>query len=111
MDDQHTTSSAEATTEAATDLIDRGKARLDQWHSAANSALDQAKTAAQDIGARVQDTARQAQDKARATTDVLYDQSTQAKDYVIRNMEERPLTALLIAGAIGYGLCYLIHRR
>lgn len=111
MDDQRTTSSVDTGAETASNLIDRGKARLDDWHSAANTALDQAKTTAQDIGARVQDTARQVQDKARATTDVLYEQGAQAKDYVIRNMEERPLMVLLIAGAVGYGLSYLIHRR
>jgi ElaB/YqjD/DUF883 family membrane-anchored ribosome-binding protein len=112
MDDQHTLSNTAATaTDAANNLIDSGKARIDEWQKTANSAIDQAKTTAHDLSSRVQDTARQVQDKARATTDVLYEQGSQARDYMIRNMEERPLMALLVAGAVGYGLAYLIHRR
>ena len=42
-------------------------------------------------------------------TDTLYQQGTQAGQYLTRNVNDYPLTALLVAGAIGYGLGYLIH--
>jgi ElaB/YqjD/DUF883 family membrane-anchored ribosome-binding protein len=106
MDDQHA-----AAAEASGDAAGESKARLSEWKTAAGDALDQAKAAAQDIGTRVQDAARQAQDKARATRDALHEQGSQAKDYVVRSVEQRPLAALLVAGAIGYAVAYLIHRR
>jgi ElaB/YqjD/DUF883 family membrane-anchored ribosome-binding protein len=38
-----------------------------------------------------------------------HQQGTQAADYVRRRTTEQPLTALLLAGAIGYGIAYLVH--
>ena len=46
----------------------------------------------------------------RAKT-VAREQSARAGEYVTRNVHENPYAALLIAGAIGYGLAYLIHSR
>jgi hypothetical protein len=36
-------------------------------------------------------------------------QGTQAADYLSRRTTEQPLLALLLAGAIGYGIAYLVH--
>jgi ElaB/YqjD/DUF883 family membrane-anchored ribosome-binding protein len=41
----------------------------------------------------------------------LYERGLQSREYARQYTMEQPLTALLIAGAIGYGLGYLIHRR
>jgi ElaB/YqjD/DUF883 family membrane-anchored ribosome-binding protein len=38
-------------------------------------------------------------------------QGSRAGDVITQYAAEQPVTALLVAGAIGYGLAYLIHRR
>jgi hypothetical protein len=53
--------------------------------------------------------ARNLGEQASAATGALYNQGARAGDYVSRNVNEYPLPALLVAGAIGYGLAYLIH--
>jgi hypothetical protein len=66
-------------------------------------------TAATEAGGRVRDaaieTAKQVGDAAATT----YRQGARAGEYVSQNTAEQPLLALLIAGAIGYGIAYLIH--
>ena len=61
------------------------------------------------MAAGAQDMARRAADQASAAGEVLYDQGTRAGEYLTRNVNEYPIAALLIAGAVGYGLGYLIH--
>lgn len=41
----------------------------------------------------------------------LYQQGSRAGDYITSYAAEQPVTAMLIAGAIGYALAFLIHRR
>jgi ElaB/YqjD/DUF883 family membrane-anchored ribosome-binding protein len=72
---------------------------------------EQARNMASTATATAQDLARRAREQTSAATDTLYQQSTQAGEYLTRNVHEYPLTALLIAGAVGYGLGYLIHSR
>jgi len=81
-----------------------------------SSTLEQAKTIARNVGEQARsmastatDTAQDLARRAREQTDTLYQQGTQASEYLARNVNEYPLTALLVAGAIGYGLGYLIH--
>lgn len=38
-----------------------------------------------------------------------YQQGTQAADYLSHRTTAQPLLALLLAGAIGYGIAYLVH--
>src|SRR6185369_120177 len=71
---------------------------LQQAKSTANQAIDHAKTMARNIG-----------EQARAAGDVLYRQGQRAGEYLTQNVNEYPLTALLIAGMIGYGLAFLVH--
>lgn len=82
--------------------------------------LEQAKTMARNVGEQArniastatttaQDLARRAREQTSAATDTLYQQGTEASQYLTRNVNQYPLAALLIAGAIGYGLGYLIH--
>ena len=40
-----------------------------------------------------------------------YGQGVQAADYLSRSAAEQPLLALLLAGAVGYAIDYMIHSR
>jgi ElaB/YqjD/DUF883 family membrane-anchored ribosome-binding protein len=93
---------------------------MEQAKTTANQAMDQAKTMARNIGdqaaaaaadpaAIAQDLARRAREQATEAGDVLYRQGQRAGEYLTQNVNEYPLTALMIAGMIGYGLAYLIH--
>jgi hypothetical protein len=70
-----------------------------------------AQTAATEGGGRVREaaveTAKQVGDAAATT----YRQGVRAGEYVSQNTAEQPLPALLIAGAFGYGIAYMIHGR
>jgi ElaB/YqjD/DUF883 family membrane-anchored ribosome-binding protein len=83
-------------------------------------ALDQAKAAVQDLANRASETGRQAMDRAgefiegaapqaSQVASNLYDQGSRSGEYVRQYAAEQPLAAMLIAGAIGYALGYLIH--
>ena len=58
-------------------------------------------------GEVIKSAANQAGDAASS----LYRQGADAGGQVRRYAAEQPITALLIAAALGYGLAYLIHRR
>lgn len=70
-----------------------------------------AQTAAVAAGSTIRDaaieTGKQVSDAAAKT----YAQGTRAAEYVSGSTAEQPLLALLIAGAIGYALAYMIHAR
>jgi ElaB/YqjD/DUF883 family membrane-anchored ribosome-binding protein len=72
---------------------------------------EKAQTAATEAGGTVRDaaieTAKQVGDAATTT----YRQGVRAGEYVSQSTGEQPLLALLIAGAIGYGIAYMIHAR
>jgi hypothetical protein len=70
---------------------------------------EQARSAMAEPGATAQELARRAREQASIATDAMYRQGAQAGEYLSRNINEYPLPALLIAGAIGYGLAYLIY--
>jgi ElaB/YqjD/DUF883 family membrane-anchored ribosome-binding protein len=111
-----------ALSDLATDAkgkLDQGKAKVEELQATAGDVVQQVRTAAQDFGEQakstvakagdvVQDFARQARDEVGPAADQLYQQGARARDALIRNVEQNPLLALLIAGAIGYGLSYLI---
>jgi len=82
------------TKQVADELIDHAK-------SAAGAALT---SIAEDLGERAEDAARRIGDRTAATTKA-------AGDYLSRSAGANPLTALLVAGAVGYALAYLVHRR
>lgn len=85
-------------------------------------ALDQGKSMVQDLAKQASEVGRQAVDQAgdflqnaapqakEAASD-LYQRGAQSGEYIRQYAAEQPVAALLIAGAIGYGLAYLIHRR
>ena len=82
---------------------------VEQAKTMARTVGDQARNIASNAGATAQDLARLAREQTSVATDTLYQQGTRAGEYLTRNVNEYPLTALLIAGAVGYGLGYLIH--
>lgn len=82
-----------------------GEGTLEQAKTMARNVGEQARNIANTASVTAQDLAR----RAREQTDTIYQQGTQASEYLTRNVNEYPLTALLVAGAIGYGLGYLIH--
>ena len=61
-------------------------------------------------GDTAQDLARRAREQTGVAGDTLYQQGARAGQYLTRNVNEYPVAALLIAGMVGYGLAFLIHR-
>jgi hypothetical protein len=66
-------------------------------------------SAAQDLARQARDQAAAASDTLLQATDALYQEGARASVYLRRNVNEYPLSALLISGAIGYFAAYLIH--
>jgi len=85
-------------------LSDAARASATLVGQAAKEVTDQASTA-------VRNAASQATHKASEIGDQLYASGARRTEALSRTVEEQPLTALLVAGAIGYGLSFLIHRR
>jgi ElaB/YqjD/DUF883 family membrane-anchored ribosome-binding protein len=84
--------------ESAAAAIDKA-ADLARKVSTAGQVVDTVQGAARDVGNQV--------DQAATT---VYQQGARAGGSVSRYAAEQPLTALLIAGVVGYGIAYLIHR-
>jgi hypothetical protein len=82
--------------------------------SAVESASDRAGkvwTAGVEAGNTIRDAAIKTGEHVSDAATQTYKQGAQAADYVSRNTAEQPLLALLIAGAVGYALAYMIHSR
>jgi ElaB/YqjD/DUF883 family membrane-anchored ribosome-binding protein len=105
----------------AQDKIDQGKPVLRDLQASAGAAIDKAAGLARDASSAgiqavaqasdaIQGAAREVGKQVDQAVTTAYQQSTRAGGYVSRYAAEQPLAALLIAGAIGYGLAYLIHR-
>ncbi len=103
------------------DTIERGKAVWQDAKASAGDVIGKATSLARDASAAgthaasqagevAQDVARQVSNQASQAATALYQQGTTAGSYVSRYTAEQPWTALLLAGAIGYGIAYLIHR-
>jgi ElaB/YqjD/DUF883 family membrane-anchored ribosome-binding protein len=88
----------------ATDLARTASTVGGQAVARAGDAVEQAGDAIQGAAREVGNTVSQ----AAATR--LCQQGGRVGGYVSRYTADRPLTALLIAGALGYGLAYLIRR-
>jgi ElaB/YqjD/DUF883 family membrane-anchored ribosome-binding protein len=105
---------AENTGKQADEAVQRAGAEV-------QPALDQGKSMVQDLANRASDTGKQAVGRAgefiegaapqaKQVANNLYDQGYQSGEYIGQYVAQQPLTTLLIAGAIGYTLAYLIHR-
>jgi ElaB/YqjD/DUF883 family membrane-anchored ribosome-binding protein len=133
MDQQHGVSDAAArvgdtvsdlaakTEKVVQDKIDQGKPLLRDLQASAGAAIDKAAGLARDASSAgiqavgqatdaIQGAAREVGKQVDQAVTAAYEQSARAGGYVSRYAAEQPLAALLIAGAIGYGLAYLIHR-
>jgi ElaB/YqjD/DUF883 family membrane-anchored ribosome-binding protein len=101
----------------AQDKIDQAKPMLRDLGETAGAAMDKATDLANKasaVGAQaveaIQGAARDAGSQASRAATAVYQQGARAGGSVTRYTTEQPLTALLIAAAIGYGIAYLIHR-
>jgi ElaB/YqjD/DUF883 family membrane-anchored ribosome-binding protein len=104
------------------DAVDRGKPMLHDLQGKAGEAMNQATDMARKASSAglqavtqasdtVQGAARQVSGQASQAASKVYEQGAWAGGYITRYTAEQPLTALLIAAAIGYGIAYLIHRQ
>src|ERR1043166_1039372 len=82
---------------------------LQQAKSTANQAIDHAKTMARNIGEQARAVAADPNATAQELARQAREQAPAAGEYLTQNVNEYPLTALLIAGMIGYGLAFLVH--
>ena len=107
-------------TEAASDIIRDVKnvsgEIIEHAKTAADGVIDQVQQAAsealtsslQDLGTQAQEMARNASEHAAAAAENLYQHGS---EYVSRKTRNFPISAVLIAGALGYGIGYLSSRR
>ena len=80
-------------------------------NNAADDAVEHVKAAAGEALASVaENIGEQARDEAGAAAEALLRQTRRAGDRLSRYATAKPLTALLVAGAVGYGLGYLMQR-
>jgi ElaB/YqjD/DUF883 family membrane-anchored ribosome-binding protein len=100
MDDNQATAAAKNLKAGITNVVEN-----------ASDLAGKAQTAAVQAGSSIRDaaieTSKQVSDAAAKT----YAQGSQAAEYVSRQTADQPLLALLVAGAIGYGIAYMIHSR
>ncbi len=89
-------------------------------HAATERASSAIHDVAATVGSAASDAATRGVEAARdyvgwqnlqSGADYVGKQGAQALDYVRRNTAEQPWVALLIAGAVGYALAYLVHHR
>ncbi len=73
--------------------------------------VKQAAAAGETAASAVQDAAQKAGAQASDIGERLYDRGLRAGQSVARTVEQQPLSAVLIAAALGYGIAYLVHRR
>jgi hypothetical protein len=101
--------------------LDQGKGIFQDFQAGAGEAIDKATALVRDVstagsqaiaqaGEVVQGVAREVSSQAGQAAATAYQQGAHAEGYLRRYAAEQPLTALLIVGALGYGLAYLMHR-
>ena len=99
----------------AKDMAQRaGQKTTDRIDSMSDQAKDLAQRAAQTVQETSEaawDVAQKAGAQARQTAGQVYAQGERTARDLARRVEEQPLAALLIAGAVGYAMAYLLHAR
>jgi ElaB/YqjD/DUF883 family membrane-anchored ribosome-binding protein len=83
---------------AATEVIDH----------ATQAAGETVAAVATDVARRTPEIARSVRERAANAAEAAYVQGT---EYASRNVRTYPLTTLLVAGAVGYGLGYIFSRQ
>ena len=102
--DQEVSAVSESSTPSSQD---RAETVLQQAREAAQGVAEQATGAARDLYARGRATVRDARNRY-PDVERFYQDSTQV---VRRQVTEQPWLSFLVAGAIGYGIAWLIHRQ
>jgi ElaB/YqjD/DUF883 family membrane-anchored ribosome-binding protein len=106
---------AAQTQDTAQEKIKEAKPLLHDLQASAGDAMGRATELARkasDVGFQAVTQASDAiQGAAREVGSQAYQQGARAQGYVAQFVTEQPLAALLFAGAIGYGLAYLMLRR
>jgi hypothetical protein len=102
---------ASAASQQAGKLGDKAAATID-------TAADQAKDMAQRAASVAQETVRTASETGAAAWEVAqkagaeaYARGERGARELAERIEQRPIAALLIAGALGYAVAYLVHGR
>jgi ElaB/YqjD/DUF883 family membrane-anchored ribosome-binding protein len=98
------------TVDLVRDMAQEAQNKVTNTVEAAKGVGQQTRAAAESIGEMAQDAARQVADRATAAASTLSAQGGCARSYVSRTVEENPLTAVLVAGAVGYAVACLLHR-
>jgi ElaB/YqjD/DUF883 family membrane-anchored ribosome-binding protein len=92
-------------------IADRAKGAIDNASSVASqtvSKVEDASKQAWDIGQRL---GTQAKDQAQEVAGQVSEQTSRTLSAVTRQVQAEPLLGILVAGAIGYFLALLSHRR
>ncbi len=92
-------------------LADNLKTTIGTAAETISDVAGRAQTSAIEAGNAVHGAAVEAGKQVGGAAAEAYRQSVRAGEYVSRNTAEQPLLALLIAGAVGYGIAYMIHHR
>lgn len=96
-------------TDAAGDVIEHAKAAAKEVVDHATQAAGETVAAvATDLAKEAPNMAQGVRERAGAAAEAAY---AQGSEYVSRNVKTYPLTTLLIAGAVGYGLGYIFSRQ
>jgi ElaB/YqjD/DUF883 family membrane-anchored ribosome-binding protein len=119
MDDQATRRGARATadetieqvTEEAKTMAGKAGEQMTWFGEQAGRAAEQVRQAAGQVRqAAVQRDTEELKRQAAAARGAIAEQGARAGEYLSQSVAQNPLTALLMAAAIGYGLAYLFHR-
>jgi ElaB/YqjD/DUF883 family membrane-anchored ribosome-binding protein len=84
---------------------------LDQGKAAVQDLANRASAAGMQTAGQVREFIEEVAPQARQVAGNLYGQGARAGENVRQYAAQEPLTAMLVAGAIGFALGYLIHRR
>ena len=102
-------------TEIFSEAAEQGKASATDLSERARQVANNAAASAQNLAQRARERATTAAEalsnRASTVGDTLHRHGAQATGYVGRNVARYPLSAMLIAAAVGYGFAFLIHNR
>ena len=99
--------------DAAGEVISKAKTAAGDFieKNLGEDTLNKATDMVEDLGEKAQDIARRARDQVGVAAQNVSQQGGRAGAYLSQNVQENPMPAVLIAGAIGFGLAYFIYRR
>jgi ElaB/YqjD/DUF883 family membrane-anchored ribosome-binding protein len=97
--------------EEASKLAAKTSERIEAASRQAKDMAQRAAQTAQDTGDAAWDVAQKVTTQARDAAGEAYARGERGARELARRVEEQPLAALLIAGAVGYAIAYLVHAR